>query len=155
MILGASLIEPALSTARFIVFEPGIELHTGIEAVSGGSRFVWDEIGCPHYQEIALSAEVFAKGFPSIARFAPFAGLAAGLRQDNLVSADLRRSELIQRSLGFIARIYAGIRLIDMPLPFEPGGRLALDFVLRCEVAVGCPIPPLSVTPFVRICALD
>ncbi len=152
--VGTSLLDSALATSRFLVFDPGVEIHAGIEAVSGVARFLWDELGWPHYQELSLAAEIFARGRGSALRLAPFAGLSAGVRQDTLSRADMERSELLQSSTGFLAKAYAGLRLLDIAIEKEGDERIALDFGLGATL-VGKAFPPPALSLFLRASVCD
>jgi len=152
--VGTSLLDSALATSRFLVFDPGVEIHAGIEAVSGVARFLWDELGWPHYQELSLAAEVFAPGRDSVLRLAPFAGIAAGFREDCLAYAELERSELVQSSKGFLVKAYAGLRLFDIGIAKDRGERIALDAGLGLSL-VAKAFPPPALSLFLRASLCD
>lgn len=157
--IGTSFMRSELSTARLVVLPTSVEVHAGIEAVTGVSRSLWDGAyfegvpykGYPHFQEGSAVVEVFAFDPGGDGpRMRPFAGAALGARQDSLSICDLQRSELVDRTTGFLGKAYAGVRVCDLLVSREYGDRIAADLGVGFSV-VGRPYPPPEVLVFLRL----
>jgi hypothetical protein len=127
--VGSSFLESKLSTSRFIALplSGGIELRVGIEAVEGVSRWLWDDLGYPHFQEAGAAVEVFPPDRGRVWALRPFAGAALGARQESLSVSGLQRSELVYRVSGFLFKVYAGLRLLEIPVSSDGRERIGLD----------------------------
>jgi hypothetical protein len=161
LVVGTSLLQSELSTARFVAIplrradlRLDAELRVGVETIVGVSRAIWDDLGCPHFQEASAAVELIAQDRGRLLALRPFAGVALGARQDSLSISDLPRSELYMRDSGFLCKAYAGLRLLEASVPGSGGGRIALDLGAGFSV-VTASYPPPEPTLFLRVAVGD
>jgi hypothetical protein len=159
--VGTSLLQSELSTARFVAIplrsagdSLGAELRVGVETIVGVSRTLWDDLGCPHFQEAGAAVELIAPDRSRLLALRPFAGIALGARQDGLSFSDLQRSTLYMRTGGFLGKAYAGLRLLEASVLGSGGGRIALDLGAGFSV-VTASYPPPEATLFLRVAVGD